>query len=179
MSGVVRSKPWEKSHLVVSLGEEYQGEKIDTCVWDKMPRDGSTDVIIAYDIVDHLPQLSDIGDFLSSCRETLRDGGFLYLLCHPFKSRLGNHLFDRNLAYFHLVRGVKGVHTLEIDNFVDFYRGRILDAGLEIDEERTYKEPIEDFFRGFSLDDECEIQFLEYTIRRGYKYQGLCKKNLV
>ena len=171
-SGVIRSKPWEKSHLVVSLGEEYKGESVTTCVWDELPRNESKDVIIAYDIVDHLPQLSDIGDFLSSCRETLRDGGLLYLLCHPFKSRLGNHLFDRNLAYLHLVRGVKGVHTLEIDDFVNFYRGSILDAELEIDDERAYKEPIEDFFRNFSLDDECEIQFLEYTISRRYKYRG-------
>ncbi len=163
-SGDLGSKPSEKNHLVVSLGDEYPESKVPVCRWDAMPLDGSKDVVVAYDVVDHLPCLIDVGAFLLSCRESLVPGGLLYLFCHPFKSRLGNHLFERNMAYFHIIRGAEGVHTLKIDDPLAFYRKKISEAGLSVKEERVYREPIEDFFRPFSLDSDCEIQFVEYLI---------------
>lgn len=165
VSGRLDSSPHEHSHLVVSLDDEYPYFGIPTCRWNLMPRDFSLEAIVAYDIVDHLPSYSDVRCFLSSCRDSLAPDGVLYLFCHPFKSRLGNHLFERNMAYFHLIRGTEGVHTLRIDDPLGFYRREISVAGMEIKDENIYKEPIEDFFNRFSLDSDCEIQFVEYFLK--------------
>lgn len=148
------------------MNDEYPASKVPVLRWDLIPRDSSQDVIVAYDVIDHLPSVSDVIEFLSGCRDSLSDEGVLYLFCHPYKSRLGNHLFDRNMAYIHLIRGIEGVHTLRIDDPLGFYRSMIKKARMKVKVERVYKEPIEAFFKRFLLDSDCEVQFVEYLISK-------------
>lgn len=162
LEGILNSK--DGHHIAFTLNSTAKVEDLEFLPWREVfGRRQKCSAIIAYDILDHLPDFKCISDFLSACRGLLEEQGILYLMCHPGKSRVGTHLFKQNRAYLHLIRkSVAGRHTLMIDDPIPFYRDQISDSGFTVKLENIYTEPIETYFDPYSLEKDCEIQFVEY-----------------
>lgn len=164
LSGILNSDPAKSRHVCATLGLRDSMANIDAMPWNEICGKFGYSAIVAHDVVDHLPEQEAISYFLSSCFESLSDDGKMYIMCHPYKSRLGNHLFLQNKAYLHIIKQIKGIHTLAIDDPVARYRNLIKKSGFKIEIERVYFEFIEDYFQSYSLDKDCEIQFVEYIL---------------
>ena len=130
------------------------------------------DLVVLYDILDHMPTSDDARRLIGECRRITRPAGKIFALCHPRISRLGTHLLSINKAYAHLFYELWGVHTLHFDDPVGFYRQCFLESGLKIAEERLYREYIEEFFMKVpdgttkrpNIGPHHETQFATYTV---------------
>ena len=135
------------------------------------------DLIVMYDLIDHLDDESQVVYLLEKCRDFLKRKGKIFLLCHPGISRIGTHLFDVNKAYIHLFCDTQGKKTLLIENPIEFYRECFRKSMLKAKEERIYKEYIEDFFDDLpeeirskaNLGTNHEIQFVSYILTKEIK----------
>lgn len=93
----------------------------DTCVlttkWDEVVKNGPYNVVLMYDVIDHLEpkeqthvQASptdpskNILECLGEIREVMENKAKLYVCCHPWCSRHATHMYHNiNKAYIHLV----------------------------------------------------------------------------
>ena len=74
-----------------------------TTDFEKVKENAPYDVIILFDVIDHIQQ-EDPVSLLNKAREVLKDDGKIYMRVHPFTSRHATHLYhDLNKAYAHLV----------------------------------------------------------------------------
>ncbi len=69
---------------------------------DEVIKNGPYDVILFYDVIDHMYK-SPTDKIMWSLRKATRSRTAIYARCHPFSSRHGNHLYESlNKAYAHL-----------------------------------------------------------------------------
>jgi len=74
-----------------------------TVDFEKVKSEGPYDVVIIYDVLDHVEE-DDMGGVLSKAKSVLSDGGKIYLRCHPWAGRHGGHAYRKiNKAFVHLV----------------------------------------------------------------------------
>ena len=129
-----------------------------TNIFQEVQDNGPYDVIILFDVIDHLEGESPT-QVLSKLKSILSPTGKIYMRCHPFTSRHATHLYhDINKAYVHLVFTPEELKSLvpnskfEEKNLgvtypIRTYDNYIGEAGLKIVNRRDVKETPEEFFK--------------------------------
>lgn len=85
------------------LWEENHENFLLTTDFGKVQELGPYDVVLIYDVLDHVEGESQ-SEMLSRAASVLADGGKIYLRCHPWCGRHGGHLYKKiNKAFVHLV----------------------------------------------------------------------------
>jgi 2-polyprenyl-3-methyl-5-hydroxy-6-metoxy-1,4-benzoquinol methylase len=80
------------------------GRIIYTTSWDEVTKEGPYNVVLMYDVLDHIGEQQDIVNTLVKVKQNIIKGGRLYVRCHPWCSRHATHLYHTvNKAYIHLV----------------------------------------------------------------------------
>lgn len=140
--------------------KEFEKEKlIITDNYDKVVENGPYDVILLFDVIDHISNESPTY-LLNKLKDLLTDTGKIYIRCHPFISKHGTHLYhELNKAYVHLVFTNDEIKTILPDSKyqeknigviypVKTYRGWFKDSDLNVLNERIYEEkPVPAFFK--------------------------------
>jgi SAM-dependent methyltransferase len=80
-----------------------QPDLLLTTSQDELKRHAPYDIVLIYDVIDHL-QGESIEAFFGRLRELVQSGSKLYFRCHPWRSRHGGHLYQKlNKAFAHLI----------------------------------------------------------------------------
>lgn len=97
------------------LSWESEGEGfLLTTDLKKVESKGPYDVILLYDVVDHVD--GDISSVIKAAGSFLADEGVMILRCHPWSSRHGGHLYRKmNKAFVHLVLTPEEMGLLGLD----------------------------------------------------------------
>lgn len=180
---VVESECWGRLNLPV--GENHAV----TTDWDQIVQNGPYDVVLLYDVLDHLDgnQVAT----LKKLKTVMPAGGRIYVRCHPWCSRHATHLYKKkNKAFLHLIftdielarLGLTGgLKTEKIIHPHMTYKQWFNDASLDLVSEYPIQENLEDFFhlnpivnerikdnwRGTSIDPELAAgkNFPAYQLR--------------
>jgi 2-polyprenyl-3-methyl-5-hydroxy-6-metoxy-1,4-benzoquinol methylase len=113
---------------------------------------GPFDVILLYDVLDHIDNPVEILKLVKSLR---RINGPIYIHCHPWASRHATHLYHQiNKAFLHVIfseqellkLGYKGKKTAKLLHSMGTYRKWFADAGLQVKTESPNRRPVEDIF---------------------------------
>lgn len=115
---------------------------------------GPYNVILAYDVLDHITDPMVRFDMLKRMRKWLAPGGTIYVRCHPYTARHGTHLYYRlNKAYAHLFLPADeqdgGLPTDPIVAPIANYTKWFEDSGLIIAKQTFTRQDMEPFFSGF------------------------------
>ena len=121
---------------------------------------GPYDVILLYDVIDHV-RGETTADLLSRVCEVLSEDGRVYMRCHPWCGRHGGHAYRMlNKAFVHLVMddhelkslGVDVEHNTKVTKPLQEYSDAIKASGLEqVSEPEIDSQEVEDFFRDNEL----------------------------
>jgi 2-polyprenyl-3-methyl-5-hydroxy-6-metoxy-1,4-benzoquinol methylase len=112
------------------------------------------DVIILYDVIDHVEE-NEITDLLTAVASVLSSQGTVYLRTHPFCSRHATHLYHKiNKAFMHLIFTESELQEMNYNTPVSAnvvypiaqYKMYIADAGLQITHNNILREKVESFF---------------------------------
>jgi 2-polyprenyl-3-methyl-5-hydroxy-6-metoxy-1,4-benzoquinol methylase len=126
--------------------------------WKEVLKNGPYDVIILFDVIDHVKNENAVG-VLRKAREALSEEGRIYMRCHPFISRHGTHLYHHlNKAYAHLVFTQEELKTIVPEQkFVEesinvlfplrTYDEFLQQANLEIVHRREITSKVDSFFK--------------------------------
>lgn len=136
---------------------EVEGEKtLLTTDIEKVRAKGPFDVILLYDVLDHVKE-STPQDILAVAKSLLADGGKMYVRMHPWTSRHGGHAYRKiNKAFVHLVfteeelshLGVELEHNLKIKTPVATYGSWLEGSGLKNSAEPELdQQDVESFFK--------------------------------
>ena len=149
---------------------------------------GPYDVILVYDVLDHLENISPV-EALKQVKKLLSTNGTIYLNNHPWCSRHGGHLYKaKNKAFMHMVFDeveltrmggyAPDCSTLHILKPLEEYRLWIAEADLEVVSEMVIRDKVEPFFlKNYVVNDKLkshypdkmidhlEISFVEYVLR--------------
>ena len=120
--------------------------------YDSIPK-GHFDLVMLYDVLDHC---EDPLDVMNKVRACMKPDGRVYVRCHPWTSRHGNHIWKQgmNRAYWHLflcweeikdMIGQEPIFTRMEKNPLEAYRWWFHD--FRIRKERPMNEPVSEFFR--------------------------------
>lgn len=135
---------------------ENEGEKILlTTDLEKVKSRGPFDVILLYDVMDHV-QYSTPEEILKIVHSILADDGRVYMRVHPWTSRHGGHTYRKmNKAFVHLIfteeelasLGVELEYNLRIKTPIAAYRSWLKDSGLKNSiEPELDQQAVEPFF---------------------------------
>lgn len=136
---------------------EFAGEKTKfTSKWDEVTANAPYDVILMYDVIDHIVN-EDPVTVLKRLRPLLKPGGRFFVRCHPFTSRHATHLYHKlNKAYVHLVftdeelesMGLgMGHKVVKVIHPMITYNDYFAKAGFRLaNQPQVQKEPVEPFF---------------------------------
>jgi SAM-dependent methyltransferase len=124
---------------------------------DVVKENGPYDIIILYDVIDHLEDIT-IPECLKFLKEILADNGKIYIRAHPFISRHGGHTYNKiNKAFAHLFLtenelrylypDIKNYPTNKIIYPVKTYREYIDQSGLTVHSVKVVNSDIEEFFK--------------------------------
>ena len=127
---------------------------------DLVAQNAPYDVIIFYDVLDHIvgQQPSDV---IKHASNLLADGGIIYVRTHPWTSRTGGHVYESiNKAYLHLAitpdemaqNGIEIEPNQKIIRPMAAYELWFKDAGLSISEKKTKAMQVEHFFSDSIID---------------------------
>lgn len=149
---------------------------------------GPFDVILAYDVFDHITDNKTRFSMLKKLRGWLAPGGTVYARCHPYTSRHGTHLYYKlNKAYAHLLLPKEyegGIPTAEILAPVATYTKWFQDSGFQVAKQVFTRQDPEPFFNGLqnllikrvapgnryvqdaqTLNSVLGIQFVDYELK--------------
>jgi len=121
---------WDKKQLdTIKLTDDY----------DDIIQQGPYDLILLYDVIDHL-QAVDPGETMKTLASLLADDGVIYCRCHPWTAKHGGHLYEQiNLSHLHLLltqdelveNGLKLDQVLKIIKPMATYENWFMRAGLK------------------------------------------------
>jgi 2-polyprenyl-3-methyl-5-hydroxy-6-metoxy-1,4-benzoquinol methylase len=152
---------------------------------------GPYDVILVYDVLDHMNQ-SEMAGVLTQIKDLLSDSGTIYLRTHPFCSRHATHLYHKiNKAFVHLVFTASELEKLGYETPINAnimwpikqYNACFINSNLKQINSNTLRERIEDFFKNNSIIEkrlreknslynndfpsfQCEQQFLDFILKK-------------
>lgn len=115
---------------------------------------GPYDLIILYDVLDHLVGDSPV-DMLKSIKEMLHEDGVIFIRTHPWASRTGGHLYEKlNKAFLHLAltpdelakEGILVESNLKIIRPMAAYELWFDEAGLSTIDKKLKTSTVEPFF---------------------------------
>lgn len=102
---------------------------------------GPYDVILLYDVLDHTENPVKL---LKQVREVSHDKTIVYMTCHPWGSRHGEHQYkDANKAFSHVFLCSSGRYKF---NDFNMYKNKVNQAGFAIKKSYTRTDPVESFF---------------------------------
>lgn len=159
--------------------------------WKKALEKGPYDVIVLFDVIDHVKN-ENAASVLSKAASALTDEGRIYLRCHPYISRHGTHLYHHlNKAYIHIVFNKEELKELIPDpKFAEesigvlyplkTYESFIKQANLEVVHRREITSKVDSFFKipkiaerimkNHNLDSFPEFQmsldFVDYVLKK-------------
>jgi hypothetical protein len=124
--------------------------------WDMVEQNGPYDIILAYDVIDHIERIHPV-ESLILLKSVLSENGKIIVRYHPFTSRHGSHLYKKiNKAFIHLVLNetdlAKATEGEPITSFqklhypLTSYKFFAQSAGLEIERESIITKPVDNFF---------------------------------
>lgn len=105
----------KKAAIYNNASKEYRPVKAEQ--WEGFCNDnsGKLDLIILYDVLDHVVGGTAI-DVLSKMSKLLSPNGKIFLRCHPWTSRTGGHLYTQhNKAFLHLALTPEEMLTLGLN----------------------------------------------------------------
>jgi 2-polyprenyl-3-methyl-5-hydroxy-6-metoxy-1,4-benzoquinol methylase len=74
-----------------------------TTEWESVVEQGPYSSILLHDVIDHVEKES-VSEILAKISDVLEENGRVYIMAHPFSSRHGGHLYEKNnLAYLHMI----------------------------------------------------------------------------
>lgn len=129
-----------------------------TTNFDEVRSNGPYDIILIYDVLDHI-QVDSPVDFLKKVKSVLSESGKVYMRCHPYTSKHATHLYNvLNKAYVHLVFSNDELNSiapqkdgsnncLKITTPIKTYGQYIENAGFNIVSRADIKEGPPNFFR--------------------------------
>lgn len=129
-----------------------------TSNWLEVEQNKPYDIILLFDVIDHLSGESPT-DVLKKIKNVLSENGKIYMRCHPWTSRHGTHLYHNlNKAYLHLIFSPEELQALlpESKNAepnicvtypIKTYTSYIEEAGLKIVNRKNTTETVEEFFK--------------------------------
>jgi SAM-dependent methyltransferase len=131
-----------------------------TTDFDEVVSHGPYDIILFFDVIDHIEAISPI-EALKQAKSVLSDSGKIYVRAHPWSSRHGGHLYlHKNKAFLHLVldeielmrlEGIESQHNLKVIRPIKTYRKWIEESGLEIKSELPMRKEPDEFFLKHSI----------------------------
>ena len=136
------------------IWETQQEKVLLTTDFVKVANAGPIDVILLYDVLDHLENETAI-EVLTKLKTILTRNGSIYLRCHPFCSRHGNHLYrEINKAFIGLVFTHKeledmGYNPMKTERILfpgKTYNEYISKSGLTIVKTNVDRDTVEPFF---------------------------------
>lgn len=174
--------------------DRFSGQKSNLLLTTDMAEvrsNGPYDVIILFDVLDHL-QGEQPEAMMKNVASLLKDGGKVYMRVHPFISRHGTHLYHNiNKAYAHLVFTEAELNQLAPDaTFKEpnigvkyplrTYSAWIDASGLKIENRRDITEKVEPFFKIPKIaerimknvgsqsfpDFQMSLQFVDYVLKK-------------
>ncbi len=129
-------------------GSDYFTTNLDSL------KPNSFDVILLYDVIDHIVDVPDPIVVMERIRSLLKKHGTVYVRCHPWTSKHATHLpkIGLNKAFIHLFMkweelealGYKQIPTRTETNPIAAYRYWF--KNFKILDERMHREPVSDFF---------------------------------
>lgn len=140
--------------------KQWKFNNTSTAIWTtelkQLGKYAPYDVILAYDVLDHI-QEEDPVKLLHELKHILAPKGRFYLRCHPWVSRHGGHLYTKlNKAYAHMIFdeveflrlfGFTPDPTLRLENPVETYREWFRRSGFIIKSETISRKEIEPLFQ--------------------------------
>lgn len=87
-----------------SMWADHKSDNLKlTTSLDTVKENGPYDLIIMYDVLDHIVAAAPT-DVVKSASELLSEQGVLFIRTHPWTSRTGGHIYEQyNKAYIHLI----------------------------------------------------------------------------
>ena len=153
-----------------------QNEKtITTTDFSIVEQNGPYDVILLFDVIDHLKDSTPI-QILKEIKKLLSENGRVYMRCHPITSRHATHLYhDFNKAYIHFILSKEELEKLNVNSKFEEenngpmfpiagYDKFIQDAELRIINRRDITESPETFFKT----PEISKRIQEYTGHKNF-----------
>ncbi len=137
-----------------NLAWEQKGNCLLTTQYDKVLKNAPYDIIIVYDVLDHITG-EDISSAVKKLKELSDVDTRLYIRCHPWCSRHGGHYYlQKNKAFIHLVfnddelkkLGLTLTPTEKVIYPMKSYHAMWGNAGFHIIHEDTSRSTIEEFF---------------------------------
>lgn len=130
---------------------ELWNQNICTDSFQKIKDKSPYDLIVIYDVLDHSINPVDI---LKQASNMLEQNGRIFMRCHPWCSRHGGHINQKNKAFLHLIYKEDELKNMGLQ--VDFnqkvlypintYETWIKQASLVIKNKNVERQSIENFF---------------------------------
>jgi SAM-dependent methyltransferase len=134
---------------------QLESNQLLTDSWNEVKANGPYDVILVYDVLDHVSSEDEAINCLVSMRDVLSNTGKIFIRLHPWCSRHGTHLYHQiNKAYLHLCLddktlnelGYTNMPTLRLIHPLNTYARWIASAVLKVYSHNVIREIIESFF---------------------------------
>jgi SAM-dependent methyltransferase len=162
---------YASTQCLLSVGYDIADPKTNSFVWEKkennflltknyenVTKNGPYDVILIYDVIDHIVGNEEQKEVLKKASELLSTDGHIYLRCHPWCSRHGGHLYRQiNKAFIHLVFNKDEIkemgYTIEgpMSNVIYpvlYYAKLVRESGLKPKSEpELERQNVEDYFK--------------------------------
>lgn len=163
-----------------------------TTHWNEVMEKGPFDIILSFDVFDHLEGGETLDQAYQKMSDALVPGGVAYVRHHPFTSKHALHTYhELNKAYVHLVFTQEELEPLIKDlkhaipnagvvSPILTYEGLAKKSGLNICNRRDIKDHVDEFFKSptikeritknvghdFYPDFQMSIQFLDFVYQK-------------
>jgi 2-polyprenyl-3-methyl-5-hydroxy-6-metoxy-1,4-benzoquinol methylase len=138
------------------MWEKEENNCLLTINWDNVSKNGPYDIILLYDVLDHISGKEQALDIMNKIKSVKTKDAKVYIRCHPFCSRHGGHLYTKiNKAFMHLIFSEKELELMNCPLVGDFWklphpemamRELFVETGFEKIKEEIISEMAEDFF---------------------------------
>jgi 2-polyprenyl-3-methyl-5-hydroxy-6-metoxy-1,4-benzoquinol methylase len=188
--GHIPEKMSQRTSLAVGYDVKQQGDKI----WEqqrdnlllttdlhKVKTLGPYDVILIYDVFDHITTLTvdranGMKDILEQCKSVLSPGGKVYIRTHPWTGRHGGHLYRTlNKAFVHFLLTDKELISLgakpnyeviRMTHPLAAYYYFIQQCGFKVEQKNVTKN-IDDYFKHPVIEQRIE-QIYQVAVTKGW-----------
>lgn len=172
--------------------DKFVGNMVFTTSFDDVIKHGPYDVILMFDVLDHLQEESPI-NVLTKLKNVMHNESLIYCHVHPYTSKHATHLYHTiNKAYLHLVFSpeelqqiVKDSPMQEFNIGVKYplktYASYFINAGLDVVSKKEHAESVDKFFwqpiianriqsnldmPGNFPEFQLSIQFIDYVLKK-------------
>lgn len=142
---IVKSDRWGK----------WPNPSLLTTNWDEIKNNGPYDIILIYDVLDHILNESPV-NALRKVKEVSAPGCKIYARCHPWCSRHATHLYRKlNKAFLHLVFTDEELDSMGLTERINArkiihplvtYHSWFSEAGINMAHEQVIQKNVEDAF---------------------------------